>query len=84
MDVKLITMSSKGQIAIPAGIRRKLNLREGQKLLVFVDSGLLLIKPVEIPGEEELKEELRNKAGLLGEDGELPEDIEREILEMSR
>ena len=40
------TLTSKGQITIPAKLRAKLNLKEGDKLEFYVDrSGAVLVRP---------------------------------------
>ena len=41
------TISARGQIAIPTEIREKMHLREGEKILFFLEGGTLLIKKVE-------------------------------------
>lgn len=41
-----VTVTSKGQITIPAELRAKLNLKEGDKLEFYMDrSGRVLIRP---------------------------------------
>ena len=41
------TVSTRGQIAIPTEIRKKMHLKEGEKILFFLDGDALLIKKVE-------------------------------------
>ncbi len=43
------TMSSKGQVVIPTGIRKELGLLTGAKLMVLTDGSNLLLKPVQTP-----------------------------------
>jgi len=45
------TISSKFQVVIPKDIRRKLNLRPQQKLLVIEKSGILYMVPQKPMGE---------------------------------
>lgn len=41
-----VTLTSKGQITIPAELRARLNLREGDKLEFYMDrSGNVLVRP---------------------------------------
>ena len=41
-----VTLTSKGQITIPAELRAKLNLKEGDKLEFYMDrSGRVLVRP---------------------------------------
>jgi len=42
--MELATVTSKGQITIPASIRRKLELKTGSKLLFFEDGENVVIK----------------------------------------
>ncbi len=44
VDVAFTTVSSKGQIVIPAFLRERLRLKPGQKLLVAAKGGKLLIE----------------------------------------
>jgi len=48
--VELLKLSSKGQVVIPKAIRNKLNLREGDRLIIFSRGNLLILRRVE--GEE--------------------------------
>lgn len=48
--VELLKLSSKGQVVIPKAIRNKLNLREGDRLILFSRGNLLILRRVE--GEE--------------------------------
>lgn len=47
------TVSSNGQIVIPAEIRRRLGISEGTKLLILEEGGDLVLKPLR---EEDLEE----------------------------
>ena len=44
--IEMGTVSSRGQIAIPADIRRKMNLKEGQKVLFVLGDDTLLVKKI--------------------------------------
>ena len=43
----IVTVSSKGQVVIPAEIRKRFNLRKGKRLAVFVEDEKIVFKPVE-------------------------------------
>jgi len=45
--IELSKLSSKGQVVIPKSIRNRLNLREGDKLIVFARGDLLILRKVE-------------------------------------
>ena len=42
-ELRTVTVSEKGQVAIPVDIRRRLNIRKGQTLVLQVSEGKLLI-----------------------------------------
>ena len=44
--VEIGTVSSRGQIAIPADVRRELELEEGEKVLFVLEGDTLIIKKV--------------------------------------
>ena len=44
--IEMGTISSRGQIAIPNDIRQEMGLKEGQKVLFFLENDTLLIKRV--------------------------------------
>lgn len=43
----LVTVSSKGQVVIPAPIRKKLNIQKGAKLIVSVEDNRIVLESVE-------------------------------------
>lgn len=68
-------MTSKGQVTIPAEIRKNMGLEEGDRLeFVREKSGTYAVKPVK-------KKSIRDAFGILQTDKEVPEDFEeiREI-----
>ena len=62
--IEMGTISSRGQIAIPNDIRQEMGLKEGQKVLFFLENDTLLIKRVTSETFSEitnpLKEAMRN------------------------
>ena len=47
--MEMTTMSSKGQVVIPADIRDRIGLSSGTKLMILTDGDNLLLKPVQTP-----------------------------------
>ncbi len=43
-ELRTVTVSEKGQFAIPVDIRRRLNIRKGEKLLIVVRGRKVLIE----------------------------------------
>jgi len=50
---EIARLSSKGQIVIPKGIREALKLEPGMPMAVDVSRGMIIIKPIRNPIEEE-------------------------------
>jgi AbrB family looped-hinge helix DNA binding protein len=46
ISVNTVTISSKGQIVIPASIRRKIKLKKNDRLVVEEQGGRIILKPV--------------------------------------
>ena len=44
--IEMGTVSSRGQIAIPSDIRKGMGMKDGQKVLFFLDGDTLIIKRV--------------------------------------
>ena len=40
------TITSKGQVTIPAEVRRKLSLKSGDKVAFYLENGRVVLKPV--------------------------------------
>src|SRR3989338_2463403 len=76
--IEMGTISSRGQIAIPADIRREMKLKEGEKVLFLLEEDTLLIKRVMPQSFAEITRPLKEaakKAGMREED--VPEIITR-------
>ena len=57
--VEMGTMSSRGQIAIPADIREDMGLKEGSKVLFFLSDDTLLVKKVTTASFAEITKPLK-------------------------
>lgn len=55
MNVEVITVTSKGQIAIPISIRKKLSIDSGDKLIAYTYGDALMLKVLKLPNNQELK-----------------------------
>ena len=53
MSINVLTVSSKGQIVIPASMRKKLALGNGDKLAAFASGDVIMLKPIRIPTEQD-------------------------------
>ena len=55
MDVQVLTVSSKGQISLPANIRKLLSIDKGDKLVVFTSEDMIMLKTLKLPAIEEFE-----------------------------
>ena len=58
MSVDILTLSSKGQIVLPAEVRKSMSLRNGDKLVMYSEGDVIMLKPIQLPTEKELKAQL--------------------------
>ena len=58
MSVDILTLSSKGQIVLPAVVRKSMSLKNGDKLVMYFENDVIMLKPIQLPTEEEFKAEL--------------------------
>ena len=79
MDTALVTVSTKGQIVLPANIRRSLSISDGDRLAIQMVEGVIMLKPVKVPTAEDFKrwmDEAREWAATAGyTEEEVPEVI---------
>jgi AbrB family looped-hinge helix DNA binding protein len=52
MNIEVITVSSKVQVAIPKAIREEIQLKESDKLAVYVSDGIIVMQKVRAPDVE--------------------------------
>jgi AbrB family looped-hinge helix DNA binding protein len=69
MDKAVVT--TKGQIVIPAGLRRKYGIKKGTLVNLFDRNGEIVIKPV-------TDEYIQNVAGMTGTKGKLLRALKKE------
>ena len=56
MSIEVITVSTKGQIALPAEIRKRMSINQGDKFAVYDAGDTILLKRLSVPTEEEFKQ----------------------------
>ena len=69
-------ISSRGQIAIPIEIREKMNLKEGGKVIFFLEGDALLIKKVENLSWKDITKPLREAKKKINEE-DVPELVHK-------
>lgn len=82
MPAETTKVSSRGQVVIPRSVRDKVDLKEGEVLVVFGEGDTIVLKRVQVPDEEELKQLLDWGASFAKEQGITREDVERAIREL--
>lgn len=55
MAVDVLTVSSKGQIVLPAPMRKALSIESGDKLDACAIGDTILLKPVKVPTEADFR-----------------------------
>lgn len=76
--IEMGKISSRGQIAIPSDIRSKLNLKEGQKVLFFVEDDTILIKKILPKTFAEITKPLKEAAQKAGmKESDVPEIVHK-------
>jgi AbrB family looped-hinge helix DNA binding protein len=75
---KPVTVTNNGMITIPAALRKRYNLKDGDKVLVIEDEGTLRIIPI-IPIEELRKNSYSCEEMQAQMEKSRKEDIEREL-----
>ena len=73
--VEITSMSTKGQIVIPAAMRKKLNIGGGSKMIVVQEGDNILLKPIQKPRKDEFDKILSLAAELRAEIDLTEEDI---------
>lgn len=74
-----VSVSAKGQIVIPAALRRKYGIEDGTKMIVIDSGNGIVLKPVTERTLKKLQGSLKGKGGLkvlLEERGRLEKRIE--------
>lgn len=78
-DISIVTQSSRGQIAIPANIRSRMNLQEGTRFAVYTTGDVIMLKKLEIPTENDFITVMKEAQSAAEEAGLKEEDISAAI-----
>lgn len=81
MTMQLVSVSSKGQIAIPVSYRKALSIREGSRLVIYSDGENIILKPVELTSEDSLSVALAKAREYAEKEGLAEDDITAAIRE---
>ena len=53
MSIDVLTVSSKGQVVLPAEIRKQLSISSGDKLAAYASGDIIMLKVIKMPSEED-------------------------------
>ena len=58
MNAQVLTVSSKGQISLPASIRQLLSIDKGDKLVAYTSGDVIMLKVLKLPTIEEFEKSM--------------------------
>lgn len=82
MEAKIITVTTKGQIAIPVSIRKELSIENGDKLVVYTFGDTIMLKVLKVPSNEEFLKMMDNAQEWAKSVGYKEEDVDATIKEV--
>lgn len=83
-EVDMVTVSSRGQISIPADVRRQLEIDEGTKLLVVSEGDNILLRKIDESVVEESMEDILKPMWESAEEQEMSEEDAERLVHESR
>ena len=82
VSVDVLTVSSKGQIVLPAPMRSKLSIAPGAKLAAYMSDGAILLKRINLPEKNEFEQWMSEMQEYAAEVDMKEEDIAQAIAEV--
>ncbi len=58
MNTQVLTVSSKGQISLPIGMRKLLSIETGDKLVAYTSGDVIMLKVLKLPDAAEFEASL--------------------------
>lgn len=58
MSSEVLAVSSKGQVVLPAKLRKRLSIESGDHLAVYTSGDVIMLKKIEMPREEDFRSHL--------------------------
>lgn len=83
MNAQVVTVSTKGQIALPISMRRDLDIDAGDKLVAYTSGDVIMLKVLKIPKLDEFEQALNEAQEWAKEVGYVENDI-NDIIKESR
>ena len=82
MEAKIITVTTKGQIAIPISIRKELSIENGDRLVAYTFGDMIMLKVLKVPTNEEFLKMMDNAQEWAKSVGYKEEDVDGIIKEV--
>ena len=76
MAVDVLSVSSKGQIVLPMEMRKKMSIEAGTKLAAYALGDMIMLKPIDIPTENDFKASLDQFASWAEDVGYKESDVD--------
>ena len=77
--VEVTKLSSKGQVVLPQAIRDRLHLESGAKFVVIGEGDIVILKKLEVPAREQLKQLLKESRTYARRTGLKRSDVSKAI-----
>ena len=77
--IEVTKLSSKGQVVLPQAIRDRLRLAAGAKFVVIGEGDVVILKKLEVPAREQLKQLLKESRAYARRTGLKRSDISKAI-----
>lgn len=58
MSSEVLAVSSKGQVVLPAKLRKRLSIESGDQLAIYTSGDVIMLKKIEMPREEDFRSHL--------------------------
>lgn len=81
MAIEALTLSSKGQLALPKAMRGEIESKEGTKFMAYWSGRAIIPKPLKLPDANELLAGAKKARAIAKKEGLTMEDAERAIKE---
>jgi AbrB family looped-hinge helix DNA binding protein len=78
-NIQVTSVSSKGQVVIPADIRESMGITIGAKLIILTDGENLLLKPIQAPRYEDFKALFKESSKIVKKAGIKQADVKKII-----
>lgn len=83
MSIEVLTVSSKGQVVLPAKMRKKLAIENGSRLAAYSTGDMIMLKPISIPTEQDFAASLDEAEAWAKQAGYEESDV-NEIIKSAR